>query len=69
MTMVEARCLHTQMEAILSTADGGNIDEARGHLADMLKCASYLGCSDAVSCSDDAMVLLRRVLGRHRRRA
>lgn len=67
MTMVEARCLHTQMEAIAATADGGKMDEARGHLADMLRCASYLGCSEAVSCSDDAMVLLRRVLGNRRR--
>lgn len=62
MPVLEARCLHTQMDAIAATADDGNMDEARGHLTAMLRCATYLGCTDAVTCSDDAMVLLRRVL-------
>lgn len=62
MSVVEARCLHAQMDAIVATADGGDMDQARGHLTAMLRCATYRGCTDAVACSDDAMVLLRRVL-------
>lgn len=63
MSVIEAQCLHTQMDAIVATADGGDMDQARGHLTAMLRCATYRGCTDAVACSDDAMVLLRRVLG------
>lgn len=68
MSVVATRCLHSQMDAIAATADGGDMDEARGHLTAMLRCATYLGCTDAVACSDDAMVLLRRVLDGCRRR-
>lgn len=67
MPMVDVQCLHAQKDDIVASADSGNMEKARTHLAAKLRCASSLSCSDAVTCSDDTMILLRRVLGPRRR--
>lgn len=64
MTAVEADCLHSQLDAVANTAEAGNVTQGRLHLAEMLRCASRLDCAQAVSCSDDAMGLLRRLLAK-----
>lgn len=63
MTAIEVRCLHSQMDR--AVAETGNVPQVRQHLAEMLRCASRLDCAQAVSCSDDAMGLLRRLLGKN----
>lgn len=63
MAATEVRCLHSQMDDVVATAESGDIGEVRGKLTDMLRCSSHQGCSQAVTCSDDAMAVLRRVLG------
>lgn len=67
MTAVDPLCLHTQLASIVATAEAGNVDAVRVQLTSMLRCASHLSCTEAVACSDDAMTLLRRVLGRKHR--
>lgn len=61
MTAVEPRCLHALPDP--AEAESGNRDGARVRAAAMLRCSSQLTCSRAVPCSDEAMALLRRVLG------
>lgn len=63
MTATEARCLHSQIDDAAATAEGGDIGEIRGTLTEVLRCSGQHGCSQAVSCSDDAMAILRRFLG------
>lgn len=67
MPTIEGPCLHAPTDAVVASADSGNMEEARRHIAALLRCASSLSCSEAVSCSDDTMALLRRVLGERRR--
>lgn len=63
MTATEVRCLHSQLDDMAATAENGDIGNVRGKLTDMLRCSGQHGCSQAVACSDDAMAVLRRVLG------
>lgn len=64
MTAIGGRCLHSQLDEIAALADSGATIDARMHLTAMLRCASQLNCRQAVSCSDDAMRVLRRLLGK-----
>lgn len=63
MATIEGQCLHTSADSVVASAANGNMEDARRHLAAMLRCSSSLSCAEAVSCSDDTMALLRRVLG------
>lgn len=63
MTATDVRCLHSQPDKVTATAENGDVGEIRGTLTDMLRCSGRHGCPQAVVCSDDAMTVLRRVLG------
>lgn len=59
MTAMESRCLTAQV------AEGEtDTESAHAQVAAMLRCAGQLGCAQAVSCSDDAMQRLRRLIDR-----
>lgn len=68
MTATDTRCLHSNSDAVITTAKGGESADVRVQLTAKLRCASQMGCSQAVSCSDDAMVVLRKMLGNAKQR-
>ncbi|NFV80389.1 hypothetical protein [Magnetospirillum aberrantis] len=59
MTVMESRCLTSQVEESES-----DTESAHDQVVAMLRCAGQLGCAQAVTCSDDAMQRLRRLIGR-----
>lgn len=68
MTATDTRCLHSGSDAVVTAIKGDDNADVRVQLTAKLRCASQMGCSHAVSCSDDAMVVLRRMLGNASRR-
>lgn len=59
MAVSDTRCLHSRQQ---SDGEDGAADTS-AQVTDKLRCASQLGCAQAVSCSDDAVAALRRMLG------
>lgn len=62
MALIESGCMHSQILTVRTLADQGNLCEIRQKLTAMLRCAGQLSCHEAVSCSDQAVSMLRSML-------
>lgn len=62
MKLSQSDCICDHLGAVWSAADLGDVGAVRQQLTGMLRCAGRLDCQAAVTCSDQAMTLLRNLV-------